>query len=152
MLNENRCFKWRCVTWCWFSCAQECKFLLLVKPFTANWALTVNRLSERTGSCDCSLQKIAHIWCYVPVQGGVLCDGNTDRKHLCAKFSLPMSVPYLSCNFCVYSYLGFVALLRERYLRAVFFQVLNSLVVRSKSLSEFRVLFHVLQCGTLRCA
>lgn len=88
---------------------------------TENWASSVNRLSERSGSCGCGLRKIVHIWCDVPVQGGVLCEGNTDIKHLCTKFSLHMSVLHQSCNFCIYLYLGFVVLLREHYLRAVFF-------------------------------
>jgi hypothetical protein len=47
-LTENKCSTWRSPTWCGFSNAQECEFLVMVMPSPENLVSSANRMLRRT--------------------------------------------------------------------------------------------------------
>ena len=83
------------------------------------------------------------------VRLGVICrPGDADSTIMCV-----CATPE-SCIFCVYWYLGLAALLPEHpFLHDVFyiFHLLHSLVGRSHSLSELRVVSNAVGCDVYHC-
>jgi hypothetical protein len=74
-----------------------------------------------------------------------------DRNYHGAKLSISVSVPHQSAwKFCMYFYMGFVALLTERHHLHALVQVLHLLVGRKQS--PFKVLCtfsNILRCGIM---
>ena len=58
-LTESRCSKWQCVTWCEFSCAQECEFLVPLIPSQVNWTHSWTQCQAEFVSTVAAIHKLA---------------------------------------------------------------------------------------------
>jgi len=58
-LNENRCSKWQCVTWCGFSCALECEFFVPLILSQVNWTHSWTQCQADFLSTVAAIHKLA---------------------------------------------------------------------------------------------
>jgi hypothetical protein len=91
MLTED-CWKLRFVNWCEFSCAKECKYLVLVIAYPVNGASFVTGMLGRICGHDCGPLQIVHGWYDLQLKGVVLFGGDSSRNHHSAWFFIPLLV------------------------------------------------------------